>query len=128
MLDEKELCSTLPISYLEENVSVDILKNVEVNEVTQVEDYWSKIVEELEVVQTEPDIIIAQDEEEENEMKIEVISEKPKELQKESKEDQPLVLVKPPTRLCIFVKPFKGWRKMSVLCLMSTKGTPPKLC
>ncbi|KAK9166156.1 hypothetical protein Scep_001347 [Stephania cephalantha] len=35
MLDEKELCNTQPISYSEENVNVDTLKNVEVNEVTQ---------------------------------------------------------------------------------------------
>ncbi|KAK9112278.1 hypothetical protein Scep_019797 [Stephania cephalantha] len=59
MIDEKELCSTQPMFYPEENVSVDTLKNVEVNEVTQVEDYWSETVEELEVFQIEPDIIIA---------------------------------------------------------------------
>ncbi|KAK9100147.1 hypothetical protein Scep_023577 [Stephania cephalantha] len=46
--------------------------------------------------------------EEENEMKIEVISERREEPQKESKEDQPLVLVKPPTIPCILVKPYKG--------------------
>ncbi|KAK9088523.1 hypothetical protein Scep_027605 [Stephania cephalantha] len=107
MLDENELCSAQPISYPEENVSADTLKNVEVNEVTQVEDYSSETMEELEVFQTESDIIIAQDEEEENEMKIEVISERPEESQKESEEDQPLVLVKPPTLPCI-VKPYKG--------------------
>ncbi|KAK9139983.1 hypothetical protein Scep_009664 [Stephania cephalantha] len=67
MLDEKELYSTQPISYPEENVSVDTFKNVE------------------------PEIIIALDEKEENETKIEVISERPEEPQKESKEDQPLV-------------------------------------
>ncbi|KAK9132998.1 hypothetical protein Scep_012526 [Stephania cephalantha] len=41
-------------------------------------------------------------------MKIEVISERLKEPQIESEEDQPLVLVKPPTLSCIFVKPYKG--------------------
>ncbi|KAK9083876.1 hypothetical protein Scep_030347 [Stephania cephalantha] len=91
-----------------ENVSVDTLKNVEVNEVTQVEDYWSETAEGLEVFQIEPYIIIAQEENEENEMKIEVISERSEEPQKERKKDQPLVLVKPPTLPCIFVKPYKG--------------------
>ncbi|KAK9092902.1 hypothetical protein Syun_027813 [Stephania yunnanensis] len=65
-------------------------------------------MKELEVFQTEPNIIIAKDEEEENETKIEVISENLKELQIEFEEDQPLVLVKPPTFPCIFVKPYKG--------------------
>ncbi|KAK9086798.1 hypothetical protein Syun_029192 [Stephania yunnanensis] len=92
-----------------ENVSVDTLKNVEVNEVIQVGLYWSKTAEGLEVFQIEQDIIIAQEEKEENEMKIKVVSERPEKPQKESKEDQPLVLVKPPTLLCIFVKPYKGW-------------------
>ncbi|KAK9110024.1 hypothetical protein Sjap_018084 [Stephania japonica] len=39
---------------------------------------------------------------------IEVVSERPEEPQKESKEDQPLVLVKPPTLPSIFVRPYKG--------------------
>ncbi|KAK9137536.1 hypothetical protein Sjap_008130 [Stephania japonica] len=39
---------------------------------------------------------------------IEVVSERPEEPQKESKEDQPLVLVKLPTFPCIFVRPYKG--------------------
>ncbi|KAK9100520.1 hypothetical protein Scep_023950 [Stephania cephalantha] len=108
MTNEKELCSTQPISYPEENASVDTLRNVEVNEVTQVEDYWSKTTEELAVFQIEPEIVIAQNEEQKNEMKIEVISERPEEPQKESKEDQPLVLVIPPTLPCIFVKTYKG--------------------
>ncbi|KAK9138088.1 hypothetical protein Sjap_008682 [Stephania japonica] len=44
----------------------------------------------------------------EAEKEIDVISERPEEPQKESKEDQPLVLVKPPTLPCIFVRPYKG--------------------
>ncbi|KAK9163016.1 hypothetical protein Syun_003918 [Stephania yunnanensis] len=108
MLDEKELCNTRPISYLEENVNVDILKNVQMNEVTQVENYWSETTKRLEVLQIESEIVIAQDEVEENEMKTEVISERSEESQKERKEDQPLVLVKPSTLSCIFVKPYKG--------------------
>ncbi|KAK9118289.1 hypothetical protein Scep_016382 [Stephania cephalantha] len=41
-------------------------------------------------------------------IEIGVISERPEEPQIESKEDQPLVLVKPPTLPCIFVKPYTG--------------------
>ncbi|KAK9169400.1 hypothetical protein Syun_001540 [Stephania yunnanensis] len=89
MTNKEELCSTQPISYLEENVNVDTLKNVEVNKVTQVEEYWSKTAEGLKVHQIELEIIIALDEEE-NDMKIEVISDRPDEPQKESEEDQPL--------------------------------------
>ncbi|KAK9139627.1 hypothetical protein Scep_009308 [Stephania cephalantha] len=107
MSDEKELCRTQPISYPWENMSADTLKNVEVNKVTKVKEYWREIAEGLEVFQIEPDIVIAQDEEEENEMKIEVVSERSEELQKERKKDQPLVLVKPPSLPCIFIKPYK---------------------
>ncbi|KAK9112342.1 hypothetical protein Scep_019861 [Stephania cephalantha] len=67
-------------------MNVDTLKSVEVDEVTQVEDYWSETVEGLEVFQIESVIVVAQDEKE-NEMKIDVISEMPKEPQKESEED-----------------------------------------
>ncbi|KAK9159094.1 hypothetical protein Scep_005668 [Stephania cephalantha] len=76
MLDEKELCNTQPISYSEENVNVDTLKKVEVNE----------------------------NNDDEAEIEIGIISERSEEPQIESKEDQPLVLVKPPTLPCIFVK------------------------
>ncbi|KAK9113924.1 hypothetical protein Syun_020721 [Stephania yunnanensis] len=41
-------------------------------------------------------------------MIVRIIQERPEEPQIESKEDQPLVLVKPPTLLCIFVKPYTG--------------------
>ncbi|KAK9093992.1 hypothetical protein Scep_025461 [Stephania cephalantha] len=80
------------VNGVEENVSADTLNSVEVNEVTQVKDNWSETAEGLEVFQIESEIIIALDEEVKNEMKIEVISERPEEPQKESKEDQPLVL------------------------------------
>ncbi|KAK9081926.1 hypothetical protein Syun_031616 [Stephania yunnanensis] len=106
MTEKEELCSTQPISYLEENVNVDTLKNVEVNKVTQVEEYWSKTAEGLKFHQIELEIVIALDEEE-NDMKIEVISDRPEEPQKESEEDQPLVLVNTPTLPCILVKPYK---------------------
>ncbi|KAK9155959.1 hypothetical protein Sjap_003439 [Stephania japonica] len=84
------------------------LESVEANEVTMVEDYWSEPEETIEVSFHEPDIIIAQNETYEIEMEIDVILERPKLPQKESKEDQHLVLVKPPTLPCIFVKPYKG--------------------
>ncbi|KAK9125766.1 hypothetical protein Scep_014612 [Stephania cephalantha] len=74
LIDEKELCSTQPVFYLEENLSVITLKSVEVNEATQVAGYWSETTDECKASPTEPNIIIAQYEEEENDMKIEVVS------------------------------------------------------
>ncbi|KAK9107575.1 hypothetical protein Syun_023586 [Stephania yunnanensis] len=106
MLDEKELCNTQLISYSEENVNVDTLRNVEVNEVTPVENYWCETTQGLEVLQIESDIFIAQNDDDEAVIEIGVISERPEEPQIESKEDQPLVLVKPPTLPCIFVKSY----------------------
>ncbi|KAK9083302.1 hypothetical protein Scep_029773 [Stephania cephalantha] len=76
MTDEEELCSTQPIFNAEEDVSVDTLKIFEVNEVTQMEDYLRETAEGREVFQIEPEIVIALDEGE-NEMKIDVISDKP---------------------------------------------------
>ncbi|KAK9100885.1 hypothetical protein Scep_024315 [Stephania cephalantha] len=107
MTDEEELCDTQPIFNLEEDMSVDTLKNFEVNEVTQMEDYWGETTKRREVFQIEPEIVIALNEGE-NEMKIDVISDKPKKPQIESEEDQPLVLVQPPTLPCIFGTPYKG--------------------
>ncbi|KAK9083806.1 hypothetical protein Scep_030277 [Stephania cephalantha] len=100
---------------LEEIVINVPLKSVEVNEVTQIEDYWSKTTEEHEVSPTEPNIIIAQDEDEENEMKVEVTSKRSEELPKQSKEDQHLVLVKPPTLPCTFVESYMGGKVLNEL-------------
>ncbi|KAK9164214.1 hypothetical protein Syun_005116 [Stephania yunnanensis] len=108
MLDEKELCNTQPISYSEENVNVNTLRNVEVNVDTQVENYWCKTTQGLEVLQIESDISIAQNDDDEVAIEIGVISERPEEPQIENKEDQPLVLLKPPTLPYIFVKPYMG--------------------
>ncbi|KAK9123592.1 hypothetical protein Sjap_013194 [Stephania japonica] len=91
-----------------ETMSAIPLKSVEVNEATPIEDDWSEPEETIEVSLHEPDISIAQNEAEEAEKEIDVILERPEELQKESKEDQPLVLVKPPTLPCIPVKFIKG--------------------
>ncbi|KAK9151235.1 hypothetical protein Syun_009544 [Stephania yunnanensis] len=107
MTDEEELCSAQPIFNPEEDVTVDMLRNFEVNEVTQVEDYLKETSEEREVFQIEPKIVIALNEGE-NDMKIDVISDKPEKPQIESEEDQPLVLVQPPTYPCTFGTPYKG--------------------
>ncbi|KAK9116015.1 hypothetical protein Sjap_014962 [Stephania japonica] len=89
-------------------MSAITLESVKVNEVTSVEDYWSEPEETIEVSLYEPDVIIAQNEAYEAEKEIDVILERPEESQNESKEDQPLVLVKPPTLPCLLVK-FKKW-------------------
>ncbi|KAK9155963.1 hypothetical protein Sjap_003443 [Stephania japonica] len=91
-----------------ETMSAIPLESVKANEVTLVEDYWSDPEETIEVSFHEPDIIIAQNEMYEVEKEINVILERSELPQKESKEDQHLVLVKPPTLTCIFVKPYKG--------------------
>ncbi|KAK9169502.1 hypothetical protein Syun_001642 [Stephania yunnanensis] len=107
MTDEEELCSIQPIFNPEEDVSVDTLKDFKVNEVTQMEDYLRETSKECEVFQIKPEIVIALNEEE-NEMKIYVISDKPEKSQIECEEDQPLVLVQPPTLPCTFGTPYKG--------------------
>ncbi|KAK9085204.1 hypothetical protein Sjap_025615 [Stephania japonica] len=84
------------------------LESVEVNEVTPVEDYWSEPEETIKVSFHKSDISIAQNEADEAEKEIDVILERPEEPQNESKENQPLVLVKPPTLPCLPVK-FKKW-------------------
>ncbi|KAK9115167.1 hypothetical protein Syun_021964 [Stephania yunnanensis] len=103
MFDEKELCNTQPISYLKENVDVDTLSNVEENVDTQVENYWCETTQGLEVLQIEPDMSIAPNDDEVA-LEIGVISERPEEPQIESKENQPLVLVHetthPPIHIC----------------------------
>ncbi|KAK9098517.1 hypothetical protein Syun_025562 [Stephania yunnanensis] len=101
MTDEEELCSTQPIFNPEEDVSVDTLKNFEVNVVTQVEDYCRETSEECKVFEIEPEIVNALNKGE-NEMKIDVILNKLEKTQIESEEDQPLVLVQPPTFLNTF--------------------------
>ncbi|KAK9096453.1 hypothetical protein Sjap_021950 [Stephania japonica] len=91
-----------------ETMSAIPLESVEVNEITPIEDYWSEPEEIIEVSLHELDISIAQNEVDEAEKEIDVILERQEESQKRSKEDQPLVLVKPPTLPCLPVK-FKKW-------------------
>ncbi|KAK9122501.1 hypothetical protein Sjap_012103 [Stephania japonica] len=84
------------------------LESVEVNEVTPIEDYWSEPEEIIEVSLHESYISIAQNEANEAEKEINVILERPEEPKKRSKEDQPLMLVTPPTLPCLPVKFTKG--------------------
>ncbi|KAK9160504.1 hypothetical protein Syun_006845 [Stephania yunnanensis] len=94
----------------EETVNAATLKSVEFDEFSNVDKYLSELEEILEVTSHEPDITIEQNKDDEVEKEIGVIFERLEESQIESEEDQPLVLVKPPTLPCIFVKPYKGWK------------------
>ncbi|KAK9157647.1 hypothetical protein Scep_004221 [Stephania cephalantha] len=106
LMGGKEL-SPQSIYDLEETVNAATSKSVESDEFSIVDEYLSEPEETLEVSSHEPDITIAHSTYDEVEKEIEVISERPEEPQKENEEDQPLVLVKPPTLPCIFVKPYK---------------------
>ncbi|KAK9162712.1 hypothetical protein Syun_003614 [Stephania yunnanensis] len=106
-IDEAELYSTQPTFNPDKDVSVHTLTNLEVHEDIQMEDYLIETSDECEVFQIEPKIVIALNEGE-DEMNIDVNSDKQEKLQIESKEDQLLVLVQPPTLPCTFGKPYKG--------------------
>ncbi|KAK9129995.1 hypothetical protein Sjap_010482 [Stephania japonica] len=103
-LNDKGELSRQPIFQSEETLNVVTSKTVMLDELSIMDEYWSELEETLDVSLHEPDIIIAHNEKDEVEKEIEVISERPEEPQKESKEDQPLVLVKPPTLPCLPVK------------------------
>ncbi|KAK9162828.1 hypothetical protein Syun_003730 [Stephania yunnanensis] len=79
-------------------------------------------IKECEVFQIEPEIVIALNEEE-NEMKIDVDSDKPEMQQIESKEDQPLVLVRPPTLPYSYGTPYKGVEVRERLQIFYTTDT-----
>ncbi|KAK9113732.1 hypothetical protein Syun_020529 [Stephania yunnanensis] len=121
-IDEEELCSTQPTFHPEEDVSVHTLTNLEVHDVTQVEDYLIETSEECEVFQIEPEIVIALNEGE-DEMNIDVNSDKPEKPQIESEEDQLLVLVQPPTLPCIFGTPYKAVEVRERLQIFYTTDT-----
>ncbi|KAK9092458.1 hypothetical protein Syun_027369 [Stephania yunnanensis] len=121
-IDEAELCSTQPTFNSEEDVSVDTLTNLEVKEDTQMEDYLIDTSEECEVFQIEPEIVIALNEGK-DEMKIDVNSDKPEMPQIESEENQPLVLVQPPTLPCTFGTPYKGVEVRERLQIFYTADT-----
>ncbi|KAK9140025.1 hypothetical protein Scep_009706 [Stephania cephalantha] len=97
-MDEKEL-SLQPISDSEETMNAVTLKSVKFDEFSIMDEYLSEPEETLEVSSYESDITFAQNKNDEVEKEIGVIFEKLEEPQKESKEDQPLVLVKPSTIL-----------------------------
>ncbi|KAK9163186.1 hypothetical protein Syun_004088 [Stephania yunnanensis] len=101
---------------------VDTLTNLEVKEDTQREDYLIYTSEECEVFQIEPKIVIALNEGE-DEMKIDVNSDKTEMQQIESEEDQPLVLVQPPTLPCTFSTPYKGVEVREGLQIFYTADT-----
>ncbi|KAK9143128.1 hypothetical protein Syun_012528 [Stephania yunnanensis] len=86
------------------------------------EDYLIDTYEEYEVFQIERDIVIALNEGE-DEMKIDVNSDKPEKPQIESDEDQPLVLVQPPTLPCTFGTPYKGVEVRERLQIFYTADT-----
>ncbi|KAK9088251.1 hypothetical protein Scep_027333 [Stephania cephalantha] len=108
LMDEEEL-SLQPVFDSDETVNADTSKSVEFDKFSIVDEHLSEPEETLDVSSREPDITIAQYDDDEAEKEIEVISKRSEEPQKENKEDQPLVLVKPPTLPCIFVRPCKGW-------------------
>ncbi|KAK9098027.1 hypothetical protein Syun_025072 [Stephania yunnanensis] len=107
LMDEEEL-PPQPVFDSDETVNADTSKSVEFDEFSIVDEHLSEPEETLDASSHEPDITIAQYDDDEAEKEIEVISERSEEPQKENKEDQPLVLVKPPTLPCIFVRPCKG--------------------
>ncbi|KAK9137518.1 hypothetical protein Sjap_008112 [Stephania japonica] len=78
---EEEIKSILQ-KILAETMSAIPLESVEVNEVTPIEDYWSEPEEIIEVSLHEQDISIAQNEADEAEKEIDVISEGLEEPQK----------------------------------------------
>ncbi|KAK9107497.1 hypothetical protein Syun_023508 [Stephania yunnanensis] len=107
LMDEGEL-SLQPYFDSDETVNADTSKSVEFDEFSIVDEHLSELEETLHVSSHEPDITIAQYDDDEAEKEIEVISERSEEPHIESKEDQPLVLVKPSTIPCIFDKPYMG--------------------
>ncbi|KAK9160496.1 hypothetical protein Syun_006837 [Stephania yunnanensis] len=87
-----------------------------------VEDYLIDTSEECEVFQIEPEIVVALNEGE-DEMKINVNSDKPEMPQIESEENQPLVFVQPPTLPCTFGKPYNGVEVREHLQIFYTTDT-----
>ncbi|KAK9131408.1 hypothetical protein Sjap_011895 [Stephania japonica] len=107
-LNDKGELSRQPIFHSEETLNIVTSKTVMLDELSIMDEYWIEPEETLEVSLHEPNIIIAQNEVDETEKEVEVISERPEEEQKKSKEGQPLVLVKPPSLSCIPVEFQKG--------------------
>ncbi|KAK9139776.1 hypothetical protein Scep_009457 [Stephania cephalantha] len=102
----RRICKAYEIKVAKFETQVTAILDVEFDEFSIVDEHLSEPEETLDVSSHEPDITIAQYDDDEAEKEIEVISERSEEPQKENEEDQPLVLVKPPTLPCIFVKPY----------------------
>ncbi|KAK9128009.1 hypothetical protein Syun_016806 [Stephania yunnanensis] len=107
LMDEEEL-PLQPVFDSDETVNAYTSKSVEFDEFSIVDEHLSEPEETLDVSSHEPDITITQYDDDDAALEIGVISERPEEPQIESNEDQPLVLVKPLTLLCIFDKPYTG--------------------
>ncbi|KAK9107119.1 hypothetical protein Syun_023130 [Stephania yunnanensis] len=107
LMDDEEL-PPQPVFDSDETVNADTSKSVEFSEFSIVDEHLSEPEETLYVSSHELDITIAQYDDDEAEKEIEVISERSEDPQKENEEDQPLVLVNPPTLPCIFVRLCKG--------------------
>ncbi|KAK9107343.1 hypothetical protein Syun_023354 [Stephania yunnanensis] len=110
------------VNGVEEDMSDDTLTNLEAKEDTQMEDYLIETSDECEVFPIEPEIVIALNEGEDA-MNINVNSVKSEMPQIESKEDQPLVLVRPPTLPCIYGTPYKGVQVRERLQIFYTADT-----
>ncbi|KAK9137535.1 hypothetical protein Sjap_008129 [Stephania japonica] len=122
LIDKEEL-SLQPISHSEETVNAATLESVEFDVFSIVDEYLSEPEETLDVSLYEQDITIAQSTYDKVEKDIDVILERPKEPQKESKEDQPLVLVKTPTLSDIPIKFKKGVEVKERSHIFYTAGT-----
>ncbi|KAK9081008.1 hypothetical protein Syun_030688 [Stephania yunnanensis] len=105
-----------------EDASVHTLTSLEVHDITQVEDYLIETSEECEVFQIEPEIVIVLNEGE-DEMNIDVNSDKPEKQQIEIEEDQLVVLVQPPTLPCTFGTSYKGVEVRECLEIFYTADT-----
>ncbi|KAK9159891.1 hypothetical protein Syun_006232 [Stephania yunnanensis] len=105
LMDEEEL-PPQPVFDSDETVNADTSKSVEFDEFSIVDEHLSEPEETIDVSSHEPDITIAPYDDDDVALEIGVISERSEEPQKENKEDQPLVLVKPPTLPCIFATPY----------------------
>ncbi|KAK9117773.1 hypothetical protein Sjap_016720 [Stephania japonica] len=105
-IQEKNQEAEEEIKLILQKRSANIISAIPLNSVkVKDEEYMSDYEEsegELEVSQSEPEIVMAQTYEEEAEKEIEVALTRPEDLQQESKDDQSFVLVNSPTLPYIF--------------------------
>ncbi|KAK9137475.1 hypothetical protein Sjap_008069 [Stephania japonica] len=116
LINEEEFLVAVPCG-LKENASAITLRGVEEDE------YWFESEDELEILPLRLNIMTVEVHKEKVKEKIEVTLERPEELEEESKEDQLLVSLKPPTLPCILVELETGVKEkghLKVLCTNST--------